>query len=204
MLGSMRGATSGLISDFDLMAAANKAILLGLPVTASSMGTLAQAATVLGRAMGRDAKTSIDDMTTALGRSSPMILDNLGLSVKVGEANEAYARSLGKSADALTEGEKKQAFYNAAMAAAQQKVADLGGVHLTFGDRVQQARVIVGNMVDSLSRAVAPRRWWPRDSTQSWARCKARSEPTSRPPCRSSSGTWTPSLFSSWTQPRWR
>jgi len=95
MLGSMRAATHGLVSDFDLMAAANKAMLLGLPVTSESMGTMAKAATVLGRAMDQDATKSLDDLTTALGRSSPLILDNLGLTVKVGEANEAYAKTLG-------------------------------------------------------------------------------------------------------------
>lgn len=155
MLGSMTSATRGLVDDMTLMEATNKAVLLGLPVTASSMGTLAQAATVLGRAMGQDAGKSLDDLTTALGRSSPLILDNLGLTVKVGEANETYARVLGKSADKLTEAEKKTAFYNAAMAAAEAKVAALGGIQLTFADRVQQARVMVTNFVDSLGAAVA-------------------------------------------------
>lgn len=155
MLGTVSTATKGLISDMDIMAASNKAILLGLPVTSESMGTLATAATVLGKAMGQDAKKSLDDLTTALGRSSPMILDNLGLSVKVADANEAYARALGKSAEQLTEAEKKQAFYNAAMAAAKDKVDKLGGIHLTFADRVQQGRVMVENFVDSLGKAVA-------------------------------------------------
>lgn len=155
MLAASQGATRGLISDFDLMAAANKAILLGLPVTAQSMGGLAQSAVVLGRAMGQDAKKSLDDLTTALGRSSPLILDNLGLTVKVGQANEAYAAQIGKSASQLTEAEKKTAFYNAAMDAAQKKVAELGGIHLTFADRVQQGRVMVTNFVDSLGKAIA-------------------------------------------------
>jgi hypothetical protein len=155
MLGVSRDATKGLISDMDLMAASNKAILLGLPVTSESMGTMARAATVLGRAMGQDAKKSLDDLTTALGRGSPLILDNLGLTVKVSEANEAYARTLGKSAGQLTEAEKKTAFYNAAMEAARSKVSELGDVQLTFGDRVQQARVMVGNFVDSLGKAIA-------------------------------------------------
>ena len=48
--------------------------------------------------MGQDATKSLDDLITALGRSSPMILDNLGLSVKLGEANEKYAQKLGKTA----------------------------------------------------------------------------------------------------------
>lgn len=150
MLDASRSATKGLISDFDLMAAGNKAMLLGLPVTAQSLGTMGEAAVVLGRAMKQDATKSFDDLITALGRGSPMILDNLGLSVKVGEANEAYARSLGKSADALTEAEKKTAFYNAAMEAAKAKVAEVGGINLTLADMVTIATTKFGNFTDQL------------------------------------------------------
>ncbi len=155
MLGELRTATKGLVDDMTLMGATNKAVLLGLPVTTESMGTMAEAATVLGRAMGQDAAKSLDDLTTALGRGSPLILDNLGLTVKVSEANEAYAVSLGKSVSELTEAEKKMAFYNAAMEAARSKAAELGEVHLTFGDRLNQTEVFLANFRDSLAVAVA-------------------------------------------------
>lgn len=154
MLGTMRPATRGLVSDLDLMQSANRAMLLGLPVTAEEMGKLAKTATILGRAMGQDATKSLDDLITALGRSSPMILDNLGLTVKVGEANEAYARKLGKSTQALTESEQKMAFYVAALAAADKKVAALGEVHLTLADRAQQAATAVRNVAVRLVAAV--------------------------------------------------
>lgn len=155
MLGITRIATKGLISDLDIMASANKALLLGLPVTADGLGDLAKTAAVLGRAMKLDATKSLDDLITALGRSSPMILDNLGLTVKVGEANEQYAAKLGKASSALTEAEKKTAFYEAAMAAARIKVAELGDIHLTFGDRVTQAQTVVKNLIDQLSIQIA-------------------------------------------------
>lgn len=148
-------ATKGLITDLNIMESANKALLLGLPVTSQSMGNLAQSAVVLGRAMGQDANKSLDDLITALGRSSPMILDNLGLTVKVGEANEAYAAKLGKASSELTDAEKKMAFYEAAVAAATEKVNELGGITLTFGDYIQQGKVLVTNFVDSLSMGVA-------------------------------------------------
>jgi hypothetical protein len=127
MLEVTRGATEGLVTDLSLVQSMNKAILLGLPVTRKEMGELAKTATVLGRAMGQDATKSLDDLITALGRSSPLILDNLGLTVKVGEANEEYARKLGKSVEQLTEAEKKTAFYNAAMEVARQRTDELGG-----------------------------------------------------------------------------
>lgn len=155
MLGAMRTGTRGLVADLDLMQAANKAVLLGLPVTSKELGDLAQTATVLGRAMGLTATTAFNDLITALGRSSPMILDNLGLTVKVGEANEAYAASLGKTAAQLTDAEKKTAFFNAAMEAARAKVASLGEAQLTLGERIQTAGVWWTNFRNDLSIGIA-------------------------------------------------
>lgn len=147
MLDNMNTATKGLVSNYDLMLSANKAMLLGLPVTSESMGELAKTASVLGKAMGQDATKSLDDLITALGRSSPMILDNLGLTVKVGEANEAYAEKLGKSADALTESEKKMAFYKAAMEAARRKTTELGDQTTTLGEIATRIWTHIGDVV---------------------------------------------------------
>jgi len=119
------------------------------------MADLSEAAIVLGRVMGQDATKSLDDLTTALGRSSPLILDNLGLTVKVGEANKAYAATLGKTTKELTDAEKKMAFYNAAMDAAKSKVAELGEVQLTFADRMVQVQVSMQNFIDLLGEAIA-------------------------------------------------
>ncbi|KKL90253.1 hypothetical protein LCGC14_1906570, partial [marine sediment metagenome] len=154
MLASVRKASKGMVSDFDIMAAANKALLLGLPVTAEEMGTLTETAITLGRAMKLDTTTALNDLVTALGRSSPMILDNLGLTVKVGEANETYAEKLGKTVSQLSDAEKKTAFYEAAMAAAAGKVEAMGEQQLTFADRLAQGQVLFSNWINELGKAV--------------------------------------------------
>ena len=154
MLDALRGSTAGLVTDLDLMGSANKALMLGLPVTATDMGVLAETATTLGRAMGLDATTSLNDLITALGRSSPMILDNLGLTVKVGEANRIYAAKIGTVAKELTDAQKKTAFYDAAMTAAKAKVAELGGVNLTLSDRLVQVRTSLENVINSIMRGI--------------------------------------------------
>ncbi len=151
MLANMSTATRGMVANYDLMTSANKAMLLGLPVTAASMGDLAKTATILGKAMGQDATKSLDDLITALGRSSPMILDNLGLTVKVGEANEAYAAKLGKTVESLTEAEKKMAFYEAAMEAARRKTAELGEQTRTLGDIATSVWTQIGNVISTMA-----------------------------------------------------
>lgn len=155
MLTTTRTATKGLITDLNIMQSANKAILLGLPVTADAFGTLSAAAVTLGKAMGQDATKSLDDLITALGRSSPLILDNLGLTVKVGEANEQYAAQLHKSASELTDAEKKLAFYNAAVDAAKAKMEALGGVQLTVADQILRVKNQFTNFTDALGVAIA-------------------------------------------------
>ena len=155
MIKATREGTKGLIADIDIMAAANKGLLLGLPITEKGMGEMAAAAATLGQAMGQGATKSLDDLIIALGRSSPLILDNLGLTVKVGEANEKYAAQLGKSSKELTGAEKKQAFFNAAMDAAREKTAQLGGVQVTSIDKTTQLTNRFQNWFDTIARGTA-------------------------------------------------
>lgn len=148
-LRQLREGSRGLVGDLELIQAGNKAMLLGLNLTAQEMGDLARTATMLGRAMGQDATKSLDDLITALGRSSPMILDNLGLSVKLGEANEAYAATLGKSSSALTEAERKQAFMTAALEAARGKLSELGQQELTTAEQGTRLWTSFTNLADA-------------------------------------------------------
>jgi len=137
----LRVATRGLVSDVDLLAAANKASLLGLGQMGIKTNELASIAVKLGKAMGQDAAKSVDDLTTALARQSPQILDNLGIKVDLTSANEKYAASLGKTVAALTDEEKKIAFATAAMDAARAKSDTLGESQLTLSEQIAR----VGN-----------------------------------------------------------
>jgi hypothetical protein len=155
LLGAVRTGTKGLVADFDIMLASNRAVMLGLPVTAQSMGVLSSAALALGKSMGMTTTKALDDLITGLGRGSAQILDNVGITVTAEDAFAKYAATIGKSAEALTEGEKKMAVYNAAVTAAQVTMGKLGDVQLTFADRMTQIKVSVDNFRDSLGMAIA-------------------------------------------------
>ena len=145
LLNDMRDATRGLVSDLDLMQAANKASLLGLNDMGIATDKMASIAVKLGKAMGQDAAKSVDDLTTALARQSPMILDNLGIKVSLADANKVYADSIGKAESALTDEERKLAFANAAMEAAEAKVKTLGEQQLTLGERIGAMQITAEN-----------------------------------------------------------
>lgn len=149
-----RKATRGLVADADLMQAANKATLLGLDAMGIDFSELADVATKLGRAMGMDATKSVDDLTTALSRQSPQILDNLGLKVDLTAAHEAYAAANKKTVDALTEEEKKLAFAAAAMDAAREKSQQLGDVSLNTADNITRVTTSLSDMAAGLAAAL--------------------------------------------------
>lgn len=114
ILQAMQVASQGTVSNADLMAAANRALVLGVADSAEEMAALTEAAIIRGRDVGVGATQAVNDLVTGIGRMSPEILDNLGI-VGAQQSIEAYAQSLGKTAQQLTEVEKKQALVNAVL-----------------------------------------------------------------------------------------
>lgn len=127
MVRAITEASKNTISSAQAMEIANKAMLLDVVKNQEEMSDLARIAIVLGQAMGKNAADSVDDLTMALGRQSPLLLDNLGIKMNLTEAELRYAASLGKTVEQLTDAEKKQAFLNAAWEKARQKAEELGG-----------------------------------------------------------------------------
>ncbi len=153
-LDAVREKTLGLISDFDLMQAANRAMLFGLEVTPEKFAVLGDAAVKLGRAMGMTAAKSMDDLVLALGRVSPRILDNLGIIVKVGEANLKWAAAHHKTVQQMTAAERVQAFYEESLRKIEEHVRNLGDVTLTLADRIKIMQTHWTNWVNNLALAV--------------------------------------------------
>lgn len=118
MLAAMRAATRGTVADSQLMLAANRAMMLGVSDNAEELSRLMAAAIERGRALGVSSQQAVNDIITGIGRMSPLILDNLGIT-GAAQAFDVYAASLGKTADQLTDVEKKQALVNAVLAEAK-------------------------------------------------------------------------------------
>ena len=135
-LGDMRAAVKGTVGDVDLMAAANRALMLGAAKTGEDLTMLAGAGRRLGAVMGLTAKQGVEDLATGIGRASAPILDNLGLMVKVGPATERYARSIDKLVENLTEEEKKTAFRVAAYTTITEKIKTMGPETDRLSDRM--------------------------------------------------------------------
>jgi hypothetical protein len=116
MLNAMRTASAGMVSDAALVEAANRAMLLGVADSSAEMTQLLDIARVRGQAMGLSLEEAFGDVVTGIGRLSPMILDNLGIAINLQDTYDAYADSLGRTSESLSDAEKKQALLNAVIA----------------------------------------------------------------------------------------
>jgi hypothetical protein len=67
-----------------------------------------------------------------------------------------YAASVGKTAETLTEAEKKQAMVNAVIAEGQQMIQAAGGITMTYAEQIQAAGVAVEELKITLGERLAP------------------------------------------------
>jgi hypothetical protein len=149
-----RAATKGYVSDLELLKAANAAQAFDLGLSEQQFAKLTKAAVVMSQKLGTDANQAIGDLTLGLARQSRKILDNLGIMVSVTDANEAYAKAVGKSVQALTDAEKKTAFMNATMRELDRLTGDAGLSVKNAGDQFAVLKSQLDNSINSLSRAI--------------------------------------------------
>ena len=152
----LRSATDGTMSSFDLFKQANNAMILGVSNNSDEMGEMFDIAQRLGRALGQDTAMSVESLVTGIGRQSRLMLDNIGIMVKAEEAYDAFANKLGISTDQLTDAQKKQAFFNAAMKGAKDAIAKLGAEQLTSQDKFDQFGATLDDFQSHIGRKVTP------------------------------------------------
>jgi len=117
MLASLRDASSGMISDADLMLAASSAMALGVADNVQEVTNLLQIAIAKGAEFGQAPTKAFGDLINGLGRMSPEILNNIGIIVDADKAYKDYAQSIGTTADALDDQQRMQALVNAVLEA---------------------------------------------------------------------------------------
>jgi len=154
VFGRLQDAAKGTASSLDLITSSNKALLLG--IKANDLPVLFEASRKLGLAMGRTATEAFDDITVGIGRQSKLILDNLGIVVSADQAYKNYAATVGKTADQLTDAEKKTAFYGEAMAQLLLKSATLSDQNDSMSATFQRFNASVTDLKISIGEALVP------------------------------------------------
>lgn len=156
VLGSLSSVAGGTIAQLDLVKSATRALVFELPI--DKLDELMQIARASAAATGESVQKMFDDIVTGIARGSPMILDNLGITIKQSEAFDKMAKSLGKSADELTAAERKQATLNATLAAGADIIARVGesATQLTDLQRWQRFEAAVADTRIELSQNLLP------------------------------------------------
>jgi len=154
MLAAWEEASAGTLSRAEMMAKANQAALLGLPV--DRLADLLTIARNASEATGESVSYMFDSLVTGIGRQSKMVLDNLGIVFTAEEAYKAYAQSIGKSADALTAQEQQAAFLEATLQAASRQEQVLGKASDNAATRIARAKASLANAKDEIAKAFVP------------------------------------------------
>ncbi len=154
LLEQLRIASRGTIDDYSLMT--STATLLagteGELTTALANATpellkMSEAAQKLNPSLG-DSTFLYDSLAKGIKRGSPMILDNLGIIIKLEEAYANYAKSIGKSADELTSEQQKIALLNAVLAKGDVLMKQAGGSAEGLTDSYERMNTAVKNATD--------------------------------------------------------
>ena len=156
-LDKLKNATDNTMSNFDLFQQANNAMILGVSKNSDEMAEMFDIAQRLGRALGRDTASSVESLITGIGRQSRLMLDNIGIIVKADEAYESYAKSIGTTADKLTDAEKKQAFLTATMESARAKITTLKDEVLTNQDAYDKFTASASNLSTEIGTTLQPK-----------------------------------------------
>jgi len=141
---TLREKSANLIDEKSLTEAANRAMSLGIPI--EKLGILMEIARAKARDMGISTTQAFNDIATGVGRGSPLILDNLGLIMKVGSANEAMAKSLGKTVEQLSDKDKKLALLNATIDAGKEALGRYDLSQKTTKEKMEQLTATVANL----------------------------------------------------------
>jgi hypothetical protein len=162
ILDRMREATGGTISDLELMSSTmtvmaggseelNRAMVASIP----RILEIAKASNALNPTFGTTAFL-FDSLMRGIKRTSPLMIDNAGVVLKVGQVTEAYAASLGKAADQLTTEERTMALLNGVLEQGQRMIDQVGGSTESAVDPISRFDAAAKNISDTFKTALAP------------------------------------------------
>jgi hypothetical protein len=110
---NLANASGGALSLRDAMEATAKATSAGM--SSKQLMQLGSVAKNASQALGLSMTDAVSRLTRGITKLEPELLDELGIFTKLDKSTEDYARSVGKSASALTDFERRQAFANAVL-----------------------------------------------------------------------------------------
>lgn len=162
LLNQLREASRGTVPDLELMSATatllagtSGELALQLASAAPEILEIAKAANKLNPTLG-DTTFLYESLMTGIKRGSPLLIDNTGLTLKLGEANEMMAEKLGKSVEELTAEEQRMAILNATLEAGDVLINQVGGSVDSQTDSFARLNTATENLSNTLKAKLSP------------------------------------------------
>ena len=151
-LRTLISATQNQVSQMELMRSAMRLQAAGIDVSIEDFGRMAGQVVALGAVFGRTADESLRDLTMGLSKMSPMILDNIGVVVRLEDAYRKLAGRLGKTVQELTSVEKQQALLAETQRAINEAVQRFGAAMDPSLVKLNQLNASMANMSANMAR----------------------------------------------------
>lgn len=148
----LRQALGGLVSDLDIMRSANLAAQAGL--SPERFLQIAQAARGLGAAVGKDAKTSFEELSRGVALAQEKLLKTYGVTIDNTKAEQIFAVSIHTTAEKLNEAGKAEAFRVEALKQMGEKQLAAAGATETAAEQTERFSVAWENGITQLAAAI--------------------------------------------------
>lgn len=135
----IQSASESMLSFKESAQAAAIGVASGLNST--QIEQLAEGASNVAKVLGRDVTDSFNRLVRGVTKAEPELLDELGITLRLDDAKKKYATTLGKTAQALTLYEQKQAVFNEVQGQLEEKMNRIARVADVQGNSIQKLQV---------------------------------------------------------------
>lgn len=156
LLKKLNTAARGTVATANLELSANKALALGVGANAQQIADLLSIARQKGKDFGEGTAKAFEDIVTGIGRASPLILDNLGITIDADRTYKAYAASIGTTVGALDKQQKIQALVNRVIADNTDLIQKNATATLDAGDKIAKAQAEIEDAKTRAGSAALP------------------------------------------------
>jgi len=150
ILRDLKRVSAGTVDTMSLVRSAGTAMMMG--IAPDKVTKLMEIARATAKLTGQTVVAAFEDISRGTARSSKLLLDNLGIMVTVGKANEEWARANNRAVESMTDMEKKVAFMNATVEAGADLMQRLGKQTKTTAEWFQSAEAFVTNLKVALGK----------------------------------------------------
>ena len=155
LIAAMQKVSMGTLSAADSMKMANIAMMSVGTSMANDLPRLLEIARASSIATGQDISYTFQSLITGIARGSPKLIDNANIYLKLGDANAAYAASLGKSVSELSAQEKQVATLNAVLAQGGDLTTRVGVTSATAQEKIVSLGVAFTDLKNSVGLYLA-------------------------------------------------